>query len=136
MELTLGQAFQKGIEAHRAGKVQEADRDYSPILKAQTKHPDANHKIGVLAVGVGKVEEALAFFETALEVVSSIEHYWLSYIDALIKLDRIYDAKAVFEQAKKKGMDSEGFNKIGLKLGQPAMIDKKKTNQELSLIHI
>ena len=28
MELTLDQALQKGIEAHKAGKAQEADRYY------------------------------------------------------------------------------------------------------------
>ena len=47
MELTLDQALQKGIEAHKAGKVQEADRYYTAILKAQPKHPDANHNMGV-----------------------------------------------------------------------------------------
>ena len=55
------------IEAHKAGKVQEADRYYTAILKANPKHPDANHNMGVLAVGVGKVETALPFFKTALE---------------------------------------------------------------------
>ena len=100
MELTLEQALQKGIEAHKAGKVQEADRYYTAILKANPKHPDANHNMGVLAVGVGKVEQALPFFKTALEVNPSIAQFWLSYIDALIKLDRMDDAKAVFDQAK------------------------------------
>ena len=52
MELTLDQALQKGIEAHKAGKVQEADQYYTAILQAQPKHPDANHNMGVLAVGV------------------------------------------------------------------------------------
>ena len=55
MELTLDQALQKGIEAHKAGKAQEADRYYTAILKAQPKHPDANHNMGVLAVGLGKL---------------------------------------------------------------------------------
>ena len=50
MELTLDQALQKGIEAHKAGRVQEADRYYTAILKANSKHPDANHNMGVLAV--------------------------------------------------------------------------------------
>ena len=72
MELTLGQALQKGVEAHKAGKVQEADRYYTAILKAQPKHPDANHNKGVLAVGVGQVEEALSFFKTAIEANPSI----------------------------------------------------------------
>ena len=61
MELTLDQALQKGIAAHKA------DRLYTAILKAQPKHPDTNHNMGVLAVGVGKVQEALPFFKTALE---------------------------------------------------------------------
>ena len=63
MELTLAQALQKGIEAHKAGKVQEADRYYTAILKVNPKHPDANHNMGVLAVGLGKVEAAVPFLK-------------------------------------------------------------------------
>ena len=112
MELTLDEALRKGIEAHKAGKVQEADQYYTAILKAQPKHPDANHNMGVLAVGVGKVEVALPFFKTALEVTSDIAQYWISYIDALIRLDRIEDAKALFEQAKGKGLKGDAFDKL------------------------
>ena len=86
MELTLDQALQKGIEAHKAGKVQEADRYYTAILKANPKHPNANHNMGVLAVSLGKVEEALPFFKTALDVNPNTAQFWLSYIDALIRL--------------------------------------------------
>ena len=67
MELTIDQALQKGIEAHKAGKLQEADRIYTAILKAQPKHPDANHNMGVMAVGVEKTEAALPFFKAALD---------------------------------------------------------------------
>ena len=88
MELTLDQALQKGVEAHKAGKAQEADQYYTAILKAQPKHPDANHNMGVLAVGVGKVQEALPFFKKALGSNTSNAQFWLSYIDALIKLDQ------------------------------------------------
>ena len=112
MELTLTEALQKGVDAHKAGQVQEADRYYTAILKAQPKHPDANHNMGVLAVGDGKVHEALPFFKTALEVSPKIAQYWLSYIDALIKLDRMSDAKAVFDQAKSNGVQGDGFDKL------------------------
>ena len=117
MELTLDQALQKGIEAHKAGKVQEADRYYTAILKANPKHPDANHNMGVLAVGVGKVEDALPFFKTALEANSSMAQFWLSYIDALIKLDRVADAKTVFEQAKSNGAKGDAFDQIEKRIG-------------------
>ena len=36
MELTLDQALQKGVEAHKSGKAQEADRYYTAILKIQS----------------------------------------------------------------------------------------------------
>ena len=117
MELTLEQALQKGIEAHKAGKVQEADRYYTAILKANPKHPDANHNMGVLAVGVGKVQEALPFFKTALEANAGIAQYWLSYINALIKLNRTDDAKAVLEQAKSTGAKGDGFDQLEKQLG-------------------
>ena len=116
MELTLDQALQKGIEAHKAGQVQEADRLYTAILKAQPKHPDANHNMGVLAVGVDKVQEALPFFKTALEANPSTAQFWFSYIDALIKLERLADAKAVLDQAKSKGAEGEGFDSLENKL--------------------
>ena len=76
MELTLDEALQKGVEAHKAGQIQEAERVYTVILKAQPNHPDANHNMGVLAVGVGKIQQALPFFKTALEAYSSAGQYW------------------------------------------------------------
>jgi hypothetical protein len=47
MELAMEQASPMGIEAHKASKAQEANRYYTAILKAQPKHPDANHNMGV-----------------------------------------------------------------------------------------
>ena len=131
MELTLDEALQKGIEAHKAGKVQDADRYYTAILKTQPKHPDANHNMGVLAVGVGKVEEALPFFKTALEVNPNIAQYWLSYIDALIKLDRMADAKAVLDQAQNSGFEGNGFNQLKSKLANVAQIEGFQTDEEV-----
>ena len=72
MELTLDQVLKNAIEAHKAGKLQEADSYYTKILIAQPEHPDANHNMGVLAVGIGKIQEALPFFKKALETNPSI----------------------------------------------------------------
>ena len=116
MKLTLDQALQKGIEAHKAGQVQEADRLYTAILKTRPKHSDANHNMGVLVVGVGKLQEALPFFKTALEAKPSKGQFWLSYIDALIKLDRIAEAQAVLDQAKDKGAKGESFDQLEKRL--------------------
>ena len=52
MELSIEQALQQGVAAHRAGKLQDAERFYRAILQSRPGHPDANHNMGVLAVGV------------------------------------------------------------------------------------
>ena len=48
-------------------------------------HPILNHNLGVLAVSVNKVGEAIPLFKAALEANPKIEQFWLSYADALIK---------------------------------------------------
>ena len=103
MELTVEEALRKGVEAHRAGNVVEADKYYTAILSSQPDHPDANHNMGVLAVGVGKIEEALPFFKRALDSNAAVEQFWLSYIDALIKLNRQDDARGALGEARAAG---------------------------------
>ena len=95
MELTIDQALQQGIAAHKEGKLQDAERRYRAILHAQPKHPDANHNLGVLAVAVGKPLEAIPLFQLALEANPQIEQFWLSYIDVLMRLERFQEAKRV-----------------------------------------
>ena len=85
MELTIEQALKQGVAAHKAGKLQEAERLYRAILQSEPSHPDANHNLGVLAVSVNKADTALPLFKTALEANPKIEQFWLSYIDALVK---------------------------------------------------
>jgi len=68
MELTIEQALQQGVAAHKEGKPQEAERLYRAILQSQPHHPDANHNLGVLAASVNKADAALPLFKTALIV--------------------------------------------------------------------
>ena len=119
MELTVDQALQKAVEAHKARQIQEADRLYTAILQAQPKHPDANHNMGVLAVSVGKVRESLPFFKTALGANPKIEQFWLSYIDALSKLERMVDAQSVLDQAKGMGIKGKVLDQLEQKLNVP-----------------
>ena len=116
MELTIDQALQKGIEAHKAGQIQEADRLYTAIIEVQPKHPYANHNLGVLAVSVGKVQDALPFLKAALDTNPNTAQFWLSYIDALIKLERLTDAKVLLDQARSNGAKGERFDELKQRL--------------------
>jgi tetratricopeptide (TPR) repeat protein len=118
MELTLDDALQQAVEAHKGGQVKEAERLYTAILNAQPKHANANYNMGVLAVGAGRTPESLPFFKTALETNPSIVQYWLSYTDALIQLDQIVDAQTVLDQAKGKGASGQAFERLEQRLNE------------------
>ena len=127
MEMTTEAALQKGITAQNSGQIQLADRCYTAILQVQPKHPDANHNMGVLAVSIGKVQEALPFFKTALKVEPSASRYWLSYTDALIRLGQLFEARAVFNEARSIGAKGEAFDKL-----EANLVALEKTGHEVS----
>jgi uncharacterized protein (TIGR02466 family) len=107
MEQTVEEMLRSGITAHKEGKVQEAASLYRAILKADTLQPDANHNMGVLALSVNKVEQALQFFKTAFEAAPEIELFWSSYLEACIKHKQFESAKNILEHAKTLGVDTD-----------------------------
>ena len=104
MELTIQQALQQGVAAHKKGQVEEAERLYKAILNSHPAQPDANHNLGVLLVSINKTDAALPLFKVAVETNSKVDQFWLSYIDALIKAKQVENAKQVLEQAKNQGV--------------------------------
>ena len=133
MKLTIGQALRQAVAAHKAGKLEEAERLYRAILQSQPLHPDANHNLGVLAVSVNKAEAALPLFKTALETNPTIKQFWLSYFDALIKELQFDTAKQVLSQAKTKGVDGGILNVMEAQLTPPVQVEPKLIAQNKSL---
>ena len=128
MELTTDEALQQGIAAHRAGKLEDAEKLYKAILTAHPKHPDANHNLGILAVGVGKLDESVPYFKTALEASPNVEQFWLSYIDTLIKLGHLDGARQVIQQGRGVGLKGAKIDGLEARLGSslPSSSDPSK----------
>jgi tetratricopeptide (TPR) repeat protein len=118
MELTIEQALQQGVTAHKEGKLEEAERLYLAILQSQPAHPDANHNLGIIAVSVNKTEVALPLFKTALEANPKIEQFWLSYIDALIKENQLETAQSALTEGRNTGLVSDKFDALEAQLTQ------------------
>lgn len=107
MELTIEQALQQGVAAHKEGKLQIAERLYSSILQAQPNHPDANHNLGALRVAAGRPREAVPFFAAALETNPTVEQFWLNYVDVLIEVSRFEEAKQLWADSAQAGVSDE-----------------------------
>jgi len=100
MDKTIDEALQQGVDAHQAGQIQEADRYFTAILKANPKHPQANFNMGLLGISLGKLEATLPFFETAIKGNPNSENYWFRYIQTLIDSGKVNRAKDVLREAR------------------------------------
>jgi len=129
MELTTDQALQQAIEAHKAGKLQDAEGLYRAILTAQPMHPDANHNLGVMAVSLNKTEAALPLFKIALEANPNQGQFWISYIDALIKEKQFDNASNVLEQGKKRGLAGENVDILEAQLTAIILAQNSETSR-------
>ena len=129
MELTIDQALQQGIAAHREGRLQDAEKLYRAILQTQPNHPDANHNLGVLAVAVGKPLEAIPLFKLALEANPQIKQFWISYVDALIKVERFDEAKRVLVEGEEYGVSQEKHDALNQLLQSSVTNDTNKTKK-------
>ena len=141
MKRTVDQMLQQGVAAHNAGNLQEAERLYRAILEVQSKHADANHNLGLIAVSMNQSVAALTFFKTAVETNSSVEQFWLTYIEALISLGQLETAKQALEAGKKKGVAKEKLIALTQKLesvkaeNKPAQAPSQAEMQELIINH-
>ena len=112
MQLTIEEALHKAVTAHTSGQLQDAEHIYKGMLKIYPNHPHANHNLGLLEVGAGRIENALVFFKTALEAHKDIKQFWLSYIDCLIQLNQTVEAHSFLIEAKEKNGKSEALNHL------------------------
>ena len=136
MQLTIEEALQRGVAAHKEGKLQDAERLYRAILQSQPRHPDANHNLGVIAVSVNKADAALPLFKIALEANANIEQFWLSYIDALLKVKQFENARKGVEQATPHCGAQEKLNVLEKQLIPTEQVNEAKLaahNKSLSL---
>ena len=112
MELTVDEALNRAREAINLGQFNTADMLLTSILKAQPDHPDANHDMGLLANTLGNSGQSLPFFRAAIEANPTASQFWKSYIDTLISLDRVVEARRVLEDAKIQGRRGEVFDQL------------------------
>ena len=123
MEITIDQALQQGISAHEEGNLQEAEKLYRAILNNQPSHADANHNLGVLAVRVGKLQEALALLKIALETNPKEGQFWLSYIDTLIKLGQLDNAREELQRGRGLGLKGDKVDQLETQLSRTAIFN-------------
>ena len=124
-ETTIEQAMQQAMAEHNKGNLQNAESVYRQVLKVVPAHADANHNLGILLVALHQSNNALQFLHTALQGDEKVEQFWLSYINALINLDKLDIANEFIEAASKVGFSGPEFVYSSERILSPAALRAK-----------
>ena len=101
------QILHSGIEAHKRGKLKEAEGLYRSILSECPDHPDANHNLAVLLMAQGQIEEPLSLFRNALRSNPKAAQYWKSYVTALLSADMPVQAQQMIDLGERATLKPE-----------------------------
>lgn len=133
--LTVEQALHQASAHHEAGRLQDAEQLYRAILQVQPNHPEANYKLGILAVQTKQPAAGLPHFMTALEAAPTDRQYWLSYIDALIQADMLDAARQVLALGQQLGVLGDEIEALEARLENDAQVAEHQPAGNESRLH-
>ena len=100
----------RGIEMRVVGGFELAGQLYCYVIKLQPNNADANHNMDLLNIDKANDMEALHYLQIALTANTRIAKFWLSYLIALVRLERVEDAVRIFGLAKERGLNEGCFS--------------------------
>ena len=122
MNLIIKEIIEQATSKKNEGNFKEAERIYRNAIQISPEHVAANNRLGLLLVELFRSEEALPFFLRVLEQNKSEARFWINYINALINLERLDQAREFINRAATEGFSGEEFDKLMLRTKSPNLL--------------
>ena len=107
MHFNSNLTLMQGIDAQNEGRLEEAKKLYNLVLLSEPHNSDAHHNLGIISLIYSKLDDALVNFKNALTSNPSIEQFWISYVETLIKKNDFVKAKKTLKKARKNGIQKK-----------------------------
>ena len=95
----LNQALNEAVALHRQGRLRDAEKIYTRVLKAAPDHFDALNLLGAVKIRLGRVGEAHRLLTTALKLRSDVPQVWANLGQVLYMLKRPKEALDCYDKA-------------------------------------
>jgi tetratricopeptide (TPR) repeat protein len=95
----LGQVFNEAVALHRQGRLRDAEKIYTRVLKAAPDHFDALNLLGTVKWRLGRIGEAHRLFTAALKIRTDVPQVWSNLGQVLQILKRPKEALECHDKA-------------------------------------
>ena len=95
----IAAAIQEAVGLHRQGRLREAEKLYTRVLKAAPGHFDALHLLGLCKAQNGRMGEAYRLMSAALKINPAAPDVWKNFALVLHGLKRDDEALAALDRA-------------------------------------
>ena len=112
LHLKAALAMRDGLAADARGEYGLAGSFYQTVLATYPDHPDANHRLGVIAIRLCQPEASLPYLEKALGANPNHLQYWANYIDGLLQADKLKAAWVALEMAQQRGLAGPAIDRL------------------------
>ncbi len=96
----IGQSFNEAVALHRQGRLREAEKIYTRVLKAAPDHFGTLNLLGTVKARLGRMGEAQRLLSAAVRVNPREPGAWMNLGEALQALKRNDEALACFDRAR------------------------------------
>ena len=110
--LYAAQSMRDALVLDAQGEYAAAGKLYQVVLETFPDHPDANHRLGAVAIRLHQPDAAIPHLEKALGANPNELQYWAHYIDALLQSGQLKAAWLVLEMAQKRGLAGPAIDQL------------------------
>jgi hypothetical protein len=116
----LESACAKGMELQIKGELDLAGQVYRTVLNSAPQHELANYCLGMLYVQSNRPSEGLPHVKSALLANLNASEYWLGYLEVLMLVGRLNEARNILNLALRQGFAGAAFDDFAKRLNVPS----------------
>ncbi len=122
-----GREFQKAVQCHQAGQLEQAEKIYGKILESHPNHSDSLHLSGVLSHQTGKKDMAADLIRQAIRIDPNRPNYHNNLGIVFQSRGQLNEAIACYQKALEIKPDfADAYNNMGF-----ALQDQKKSDEAI-----
>ena len=125
----------RAVQLQISGAFDASEQIYRMILQAQPTHAAANHCLGLLLVHVRRAADSLPHLLVALNGNPEVPDYWLGYLESLLLLGELGQAKNTLALGRQHGLKGKAVEEFAKRLEAAVNPEPTRSSRRREIQH-